>query len=153
TLSDVSLSGALGNPETATVTIYEEAGLTVAGPTFGPFAQAGGSGTADVVVQRLFGGHGSVTVHYSTADGTDLNKAMAGRDYTAISGTLTWADGDTAPQTIHVPLLDDGKSHGVEDFTLTLDTAGGNALLGATTTATIRIDKNHGVTIPGVLPK
>src|SRR5262249_51459817 len=104
-LSDVSLPGAQGSPKTATVTIYEEAGLTLAGPAFGPFGQAGGTGTADVVVRRLFGSHGAVTVHYSTADGADLNKAVAGRDYTATSGTLTWADGDTAPQTIHIPLL------------------------------------------------
>jgi hypothetical protein len=151
-LSNVSLQGALGSPKTSTVTIYE-AVLALAAPAFGPFAQAGGTGTADIVVQRLLGTHGTVTVHYLTADGTDLNTAAAGRDYTATSGTLTWGDGDTDPQTIHIPLLDDGKSHGVEDFTVTLDAAGGNGVLGDITTATVRIDKNHGATIPGLLPK
>ena len=44
-------------------------------------------------------------MNYSTADGTDL----AGRDYTATTGTLSWADGDTANKTFTIPILNSGN--------------------------------------------
>jgi DNA-binding beta-propeller fold protein YncE len=56
-----------------------------------------------------------LTVNYATADGT----AVAGRDYTATSGTLTFATGITS-ETIRVPLLDDGVFQSGLNFTLTL---------------------------------
>jgi hypothetical protein len=155
-LSNVSLPGALGSPNSATVAIREEAGLGFAAAAVGPFAQADGQGNllaATVVVRRQFDGHGAVTVHYATADGTAVNRAVAGRDYATTSGTLTWADGDMADQTVTIPLLDDGKSHGLESFSVVLDTPGGNALVGPIATATITLDKAHGVVVPGVLPK
>lgn len=45
--------------------------------------------------------HGPVTVQYATADGT----AVAGADYTAVSGTLTF-DRDVLSQTVQVPVAD-----------------------------------------------
>ena len=45
-----------------------------------------------------------VTVNYATADGT----ALAGTNYTATSGTLTFAPGVTT-ETIRVPILDSGS--------------------------------------------
>ncbi len=56
-----------------------------------------------------------VSVDYATADGT----AAAGADYTAASGTLTFAPGETA-KTVSVPLLDDSIDEGKERFTLRL---------------------------------
>ena len=44
-----------------------------------------------------------VALGYATADGT----ALAGSDYEAASGTLTFAPGETA-KTIRVVVLDDG---------------------------------------------
>ena len=44
----------------------------------------------------------NVTVQYATANGT----AIAGTDYTAVSGTLTFPRGSKAPQTITVPIAD-----------------------------------------------
>ena len=58
---------------------------------------------------------GPVSVDYATADGT----AAAGADYTAASGTLTFAPGETA-KTVSVALLDDAVDEGKETFTLTL---------------------------------
>ena len=52
---------------------------------------------------------------YATKDGT----AAAGADYTAASGTLTFAAGETA-KTVSVALLDDAVDEGKETFTLTL---------------------------------
>ena len=65
-----------------------------------------------------------VTVDYATADGT----ARAGQDYTATSGTLTFAPG-TVEQSVSVPVLDDAVDEGEETFSLTLSNASG-ALLG-----------------------
>ena len=42
----------------------------------------------------------TATVDYATSDGT----AVAGTDYTATSGTLTWDKGDTDDQVISIPL-------------------------------------------------
>src|SRR5581483_3660177 len=56
-----------------------------------------------------------LTVSYATADGT----ALAGRDYVATSGALTFAPGVTS-ETIRVPLLDDGVAQSGLAFTLTL---------------------------------
>jgi hypothetical protein len=64
-----------------------------------------------------------VTVQYTTADGT----ALAGRDYTAESGTLTFAPGVTS-ETILVPTLDDGVTSGSRAFTIKLSNPVGATL-------------------------
>ena len=63
---------------------------------------------------------GTVTVDYATSDGT----ATAGSDYTAASGTLTFAAGETE-KTVSVPVLDDAHDEGSETLTLTLSNASG----------------------------
>ena len=55
------------------------------------------------------------SVDYATADGT----ATAGQDYTATTGTLTFAAGETR-QTVRVPVLDDAIDDDGETLTLTL---------------------------------
>jgi hypothetical protein len=66
---------------------------------------------------------GTTTVNYATADGT----ALAGRDYTAISGTLTFPPGLTS-QTILVPTLDDGAADPTRYFTINLSNPTGGAI-------------------------
>ncbi len=61
-----------------------------------------------------------VTVDYATADKT----AKAGEDYTAASGTLTFAPGDTS-KSVSVAVLDDDRFEGIETFTMTLSGAVG----------------------------
>jgi sugar lactone lactonase YvrE len=56
-----------------------------------------------------------VTVNYTTADGT----ALAGTNYTATSGTLTFAPSVTT-QTIRVPILDSGGQTTALTFTVNL---------------------------------
>src|SRR6202035_888462 len=51
-----------------------------------------GGGSAAITDSRTGGSDGQVSVQYATADGT----AKAPGDYTAASGTLTWADHDSA---------------------------------------------------------
>ena len=62
----------------------------------------------------------AVTVDYATSDGT----AVAGEDYTATSGALTFAAGETA-KTVSVPVLDDAIDEGRETFRFRLSNAAG----------------------------
>ena len=75
---------------------------------------------------------GTVTVDYATSDGT----ATAGSDYTAASGTLTFAAGETE-KTVSVPVLDDAHDEGSETLTLTLSNPAGAYLADGTATGTI----------------
>ena len=62
----------------------------------------------------------AITVDYATADGT----ATAGKDYTAMSGTLTFYSGETS-KTIHVPILNDTVDDKDETIQLSLSNASG----------------------------
>ena len=75
---------------------------------------------------------GTVTVDYATADGT----ATAGSDYTARSGTLTFAAGETG-KTVSVPVLDDAHDEGSETLTLTLSSPSGAYIEDGVATGTI----------------
>ncbi|HEV7373595.1 MAG TPA: Calx-beta domain-containing protein [Pyrinomonadaceae bacterium] len=60
----------------------------------------------------------TVTVDYSTANGT----ATAGADYTAVSGTLTFAPGETT-KTINVPVINDTLDEPNETYFVNLSNA------------------------------
>ena len=77
----------------------------------------------------------TVTVDYATADGT----AEAGSDYTASSGTLTFAAGETS-KTVNVPVLDDAVDEGEETFTLRLSNAQGARIRDGEAVGTITND-------------
>ena len=74
----------------------------------------------------------TVTVAYATADGT----ATAGADYTATSGTLTFAAGETS-KTVSVAVLDDAHDEGEETLTLRLSSAAGARIADGEATGTI----------------
>jgi hypothetical protein len=74
-----------------------------------------------------------VTVSYSTANGT----ALAGSDYVASSGTITFAPGETT-RAILVPTLDDSLYEGNESFVVNLSNpSAGATIADAQGTATI----------------
>jgi ELWxxDGT repeat protein len=91
-------------------------------------------GSAVITVSRSGGSSGTVTVHYATADGT----ATAGSDYTATSGTLTFADGETS-KTFSVPITKDVLIEPDETVSLQLAAPTGGASLGTPSTATLTI--------------
>ena len=74
----------------------------------------------------------TVTVDYATSDGT----AVAGSDYTAASGALTFNAGDTS-QTVQVTVLTDSEDEGQETLTLTLSNPNQATLDDATGTGAI----------------
>ena len=77
----------------------------------------------------------TTTVSYATADGT----ALAGTHYTATSGTLTFAPGETS-KGILVPTLDDGTADPTRYFTVTLSNGTGGAITGGQGIGTILDD-------------
>lgn len=76
-----------------------------------------------------------VTVSFNTKDGS----ARAGEDYQAVSGTLTFAAGETQ-KTIQVPVFGDLTAESNETFSVNLSGAGGAAIFKAQGTGTIRDD-------------
>ena len=95
-------------------------------------AHEGVDATIDFVVTLERAAAVRVTVDYATADGT----ATAGADYTAASGTLTFAPGETE-QTVVVTILDDAHDEGDEAFTLTLSNPSGARIEDGKATGTI----------------
>ena len=77
----------------------------------------------------------AVQVDYATRDGS----AQAGSDYTASSGTLSFAAGETA-KMVEVTVLDDSHDEGSETLTLVLSTPSGAYLADGEATGTIEND-------------
>jgi chitinase len=75
---------------------------------------------------------GSVKVNYATADGT----AVAGSDYTAQSGTLTFAAGETS-KTVNVVVAGDTAVEANETLTLKLSSVSGATIAAGSATGTI----------------
>ncbi|MFO0953440.1 MAG: Calx-beta domain-containing protein [Isosphaeraceae bacterium] len=96
------------------------------------------AGTVTVTVNRTGGTSGAVSVHYATSNGT----ATAGSDYTAVSGDLTWADGDSAPKSFTIPILDDTVTEPNETVNITLSSPAGGATLGSPATSVLTIVDN-----------
>ena len=93
-----------------------------------------GNPSVTITVSRSSGTTGTIGVDYTTRDET----ALAGEDYTTVSGTLTFLDGETS-QTFTVPIIDDTVVEGAENFQVLLSNATGGARLGAPTTSAVDI--------------
>ena len=94
------------------------------------------AGTATLTVTRSGGSVGPVSVNFATANGT----AVAGTDYTSTSGTLAWADGDTLPKMISVPVLNNPNIAASKDLSVILS-GPVNGSLGPTTVATVTLQE------------
>ena len=67
------------------------------------------AGSATVTVGRSGGGSGAVSVQWTIVDDVMRDdSAQVGVNYSPVSGTLSWADGDVADKSVSVPLLGDG---------------------------------------------
>lgn len=93
------------------------------------------NGSIAITVQRTGGLSNGATVNYSTANGT----AIAGLDYTGVSGTLVFAGGQTT-QSFIIPITNDGQTEVDENFSIILSNAtGGGSTLGVPNTAMVFI--------------
>ena len=93
---------------------------------------------ATVTVTRTGGSSGAVSVSFATSNGT----ATAGSDYTAVSQTVSFANGDTANKTISIPIINDTTAEANETVNLTLSNPTGGAALGSPSTAVLTITDN-----------
>ncbi len=123
----------LDTPLTATLTIVDND----APPTYyfvGDEVSVPENGGPASLTVRLSAISGlTVSVNYSTTNGT----ALAGSDYTAASGTLTFSPGITIA-TFNVPIINETSYEPDETLTLNLGNAI-NALTGTPNTATVTI--------------
>ena len=100
-------------------------------------------GGATVTVVRSGPTTGTISVGFATADGT----AVAGTDYTATSGVLTFAPGVTV-RTFTVPIRNDSLPEPDRTILLTLSGPAGGAALGPQSTAQIVVQDDDA---PGTL--
>lgn len=90
-------------------------------------------GTATLTVSRTGATSGAATVNYGTSNGS----AAAPGDYTAASGTLSFAAGETS-KTISIATISDGANEGVETFGVALSSpSAGNGIPYANAVVTI----------------
>jgi endoglucanase len=139
-LSKPTSSASLGSPAKATVAITPSATAASAGSvgfSVSAYSVAQSAGSVAMTVNRTGGTNGAVTVQYATSNGT----ATAGMNYTAESGTLSWAAGDATGKTISVPVSSTVISSPVA-FSVALSQPGGGATLGTATKATVAINPN-----------
>jgi hypothetical protein len=74
------------------------------------------SGEAVISIERFKGSSGEVSVSYAVVGGT----ATPGEDYDEVSGTVTWADGDTSRKTVTIVVHDDDLFEVFETIELAL---------------------------------
>lgn len=120
TIADGSATGTLTNDDTAP---------TLPALSVGDVSlREGDSGTAELmfIVTLDKAATGPVTVNYATANGT----ASAGSDYAALTGTLTFAAGETS-KMVHVVVNGDTAVEANETFSLTLSSATGATIADA----------------------
>ncbi|MGC8886730.1 MAG: Calx-beta domain-containing protein [Verrucomicrobiia bacterium] len=139
---------ALSNPTGgATFGVYTNAKITIIENDVSPGIITFGAGqyfvyenetNAVIPVIRTNGTLGDVTVNYATSNGT----AIAGSDYTAVSGTLQFTNGQTI-NYIKVPVIDNFVANSPVYFYASLSGSTGGAALGAITNAIVTILDNE----------
>jgi hypothetical protein len=118
---DVQLLGADGVAQTLTLTIRDNDPMVEFDSPDYTGSEISGTAQLTVILEQT--APTTATVQYATVDDT----AIAGSDYTPISGTLTFAPGETSKPLI-VPILGDLAIDAGEAFTVTLRASAGVAL-------------------------
>ena len=133
---------ASGTPTSTTLTIYDDDNPPTVDFSNAAYTVNEDADSAPITVTLGAASGLTVTVEYSTTNGT----ATAGEDYTAISGTLTFTPGITS-QSFTVAVADDEIEEGEETVTLTLFNAE-NATIGGNSPAVLTITEKFKVYLP-----
>jgi Calx-beta domain len=96
------------------------------------------SGFATFNLTRTGGTAGSIAVGYTVTGG---GTASPGSDFTPVTGSVTFADGESS-KTFFVPIVEDNVDEADETATARLSTTGDLDTLGAASTATLNILDN-----------
>ncbi len=129
--------GTLGSPTSAQITIIDAQQPPKVQFTLPSFNVARNIGTAPITVTLNAASGLTVTVAYTMSNGT----ALAGVDYTASSGTLTFTPGMTTT-LLQVPILNSGLYVGDRSFNLGLHSPG-QATLGDNPQTTVLIRETN----------
>ena len=131
----------LGDSTTFTVVLEDDDVETPGTVTFVANGQSVSEnvGQASILVQRLGGTTGEVSVNFETEDGT----ALAGVDYIAQVGELTWADGDSSDKEILLTLIDDQFYEGNETVSLRIVDVPGGTVAGANSIHTLTVQDDE----------
>jgi uncharacterized delta-60 repeat protein/uncharacterized repeat protein (TIGR01451 family) len=135
-------SGALGGQSNAVVTILDADRFGVLSLSQSEYFVGENEAPPIITVLRRDGSSGTVTVNYSTTPGT----AVAGADYQATSGTLTFGPGELR-KTFQVPIINNDEENSPRTFFVELSAATG-ATLGTITSAAINIVDDESLNIP-----
>jgi hypothetical protein len=92
------------------------------------------AGSVTLTLQRNGGTSGPLSVSYKTVAET----AVSGKQFTAETGTLTWANGDAAAKTFSIPILKTTSNASTKYFAVRL-TAGPGTILGSPSNAIVNI--------------
>jgi hypothetical protein len=131
----------LGILRTSTITILDDDAAATYAFAQPNFVVSEAVGSATVTVQRGGDTTQAGTVQYTTSDGpVGPNGAVAGADYTATTGTLAFAAGQTS-KTFAVAIADDALGERDEALKLTLSNPTGGAL-GGQSTSVVTINDN-----------
>ena len=103
------------------------------------YVVAENSASITIPVMRAYRTSGPVSVSFTTSSGN----AYAGLDYTEVSGTLSWANGESADKTIQIPILNDTDVEDNEALVVTLFAPTGDGVVGAPAAATVVILDNE----------
>ena len=98
------------------------------------------AGAAVITVTRSGSSSGTLTVQAAATNGT----AISGINFTAVTNTLVWVNGDVSPKTFTIPLLDDtginpDRTVNLRLFNATLNSSPNPVSLGPTATATLTL--------------
>jgi len=138
-LSSPSAGALEGSPFTSTITILDddiplESNVSFTQPKV---VVVEGTPTAELAVHRESAGAGfttELTVSYTTAPGT----ALVTTDFTAKTGTLTWAGDDSSDKTIAIPIVNNAVSESPKAFKVRISTTSPGAQV-TTPEATVTI--------------
>jgi hypothetical protein len=135
-LSNPNRGATLGSPSTATATINDDdacAGVSFTIASNGAVTEGGSS----IFTVTRTGGSNVCQVSYSTSNGS----ALAPGDYTAASGTLTFAYNQNS-QTVLVTTIDDAATESAETFNMALSNPSPGSTLGMPSSAAATINDN-----------
>ncbi len=99
------------------------------------YSIAQGAGSVTLTVVRTGAPSAAVSIDYTTVDGT----AFAGTDYTATTGSVQWAENDSTPKKIVVPISSATPYSGDKEFQVVLSNPGVGAQIGNPDRATVTI--------------
>ncbi|MFB2918052.1 choice-of-anchor D domain-containing protein [Aerosakkonema funiforme] len=146
-------------PKTAEVRIIDSNNPPLSNPGTiqfsGPLYAVGEDGTqlSLIAVNRIGGSSGAVSAKVLLNDGSAIGSApplVSPTDYSNNFITVTWADGDTAPKIINVPVLDDKLVEGNETVYLTLSEPTGGVTIGQQNNAILTIVDNDNNSTPSI---